>query len=280
MVELSGYFLKHLKVWELLLQSGVIKMSDKKKELKLLEDFFSDYYKSFHEHLFAENCHLECSESPDFIVKFDNQKIGIEITEAIKEEMMKSEDLEIAISKIIQKYVEEENIKKVIWLSFSNKLDSDINKNKFIKDFTEEFKKYIVARRNKEYSSFEEFCESNKNSLICKYLVGEPIEELYSEELKIREGGGNYVSINYYKEKLPEIINKKINKLSHYRKKVDKIYLLIITSIEPSKDLYFLADDIKDVREILNSYTKGENNFDKIFLYNENYYEPQIIKSD
>ncbi len=255
-------------------------MSDKKKELKLLEDFFSDYYKSFHEHLFAENCHLECSESPDFIVKFDNQKIGIEITEAIKEEMMKSEDLEIAISKIIQKYVEEENIKKVIWLSFSNKLDSDINKNKFIKDFTEEFKKYIVARRNKEYSSFEEFCESNKNSLICKYLVGEPIEELYSEELKIREGGGNYVSINYYKEKLPEIINKKINKLSHYRKKVDKIYLLIITSIEPSKDLYFLADDIKDVREILNSYTKGENNFDKIFLYNENYYEPQIIKSD
>jgi len=280
LVELSGYFLKHLKVWELLLQSGVIKMSDKKKELKLLEDFFSDYYKSFHEHLFAENCHLECSESPDFIVKFDNQKIGIEITEAIKEEMMKSEDLEIAISKIIQKYVEEENIKKVIWLSFSNKLDSDINKNKFIKDFTEEFKKYIVARRNKEYSSFEEFCESNKNSLICKYLVGEPIEELYSEELKIREGGGNYVSINYYKEKLPEIINKKINKLSHYRKKVDKIYLLIITSIEPSKDLYFLADDIKDVREILNSYTKGENNFDKIFLYNENYYEPQIIKSD
>jgi hypothetical protein len=65
-----------------------------------------------------------------------------------------------------------------------------------------------------------------------------------------------------------------------YRKKVDKIYLLIITSIEPSKDLYFLADDIKDVRKILNSYTKEENNFDKIFLYNENYYEPKIIKSD
>jgi len=262
----------------------VIKINDKKKEeFKLLEDFFSDYYKSFHEHLFAENCHLECSESPDFIIKFDNQKIGIELIQAINEKMMKRVDLEKEICEKLQKYIDEEDLKIVIWLPFSDNLTADINKikkSKFIKDFTEEFKKYIVARRNKEYSSFEEFCESNKNSLICKYLVGEPIEELYSEELKIREGEGNYVSINYYKEKLPEIINKKINKLSHYRKKVDKIYLLIITSIEPSKDLYFLADDIKDVREILNSYTKGENNFDKIFLYNENYYEPQIIKSD
>ncbi|POZ92955.1 hypothetical protein AA81_04500 [Petrotoga halophila DSM 16923] len=53
MDQLSGYFLKRLKVWELLLQSGVIKMSDKKKEeFKLLEDFFSDYYKIFHEYLF------------------------------------------------------------------------------------------------------------------------------------------------------------------------------------------------------------------------------------
>jgi len=277
----------------MLQKAVVIKINDKKKEeFKLLEDFFSDYYKSFHEHLFAENCHLECSESPDFIIKFDNQKIGIEITETIHESRKASEKLEYKIYKSIKKYLEEEDIKIDIWLFFSDSLASDISKRnqknsknkikdgQFIKDFTEEYIKYIITRRNKEYSSFEEFCESNKNSLICKYLVGEPIEELYSEELKIREGGGNYVSINYYKEKLPEIINKKINKLSHYRKKVDKIYLLIITSIEPSKDLYFLADDIKDVREILNSYTKGENNFDKIFLYNENYYEPQIIKSD
>jgi len=290
--QLLVHFLKHLKVWELLLQSGVIKMSDKKKELKSLKHFILHYHKIFHEYLFPKNYQLECSESPDFIVKFDNQKIGIEITETIHESRKASEKLEYKIYKSIKKYLEEEDIKIDIWLFFSDSLASDISKRnqknsknkikdgQFIKDFTEEYIKYIITRRNKEYSSFEEFCESNKNSLICKYLVGEPIEELYSEELKIREGGGNYVSINYYKEKLPEIINKKINKLSHYRKKVDKIYLLIITSIEPSKDLYFLADDIKDVREILNSYTKGENNFDKIFLYNENYYEPHIIKSD
>jgi len=76
--------------------------------------------------------------------------------------------------------------------------------------YNEEYIKYIIVRRKGEYSSFEEFCESNKNSLIYKYLVGEPIVKLYSEELKIREGVGNYVSINYYKKKLPEIINKKI----------------------------------------------------------------------
>ncbi|WP_146026690.1 hypothetical protein [Petrotoga sp. 9T1HF07.CasAA.8.2] len=103
---MSVYFLKHLKVWELLLQSGVVKINDKKKEeFKLLEDFFSDYYKSFHEHLFAENRRLECSESPDFIVEFDNQKIGIELTRAIDEKMMNSEVLKIKIYKIVQKYI-------------------------------------------------------------------------------------------------------------------------------------------------------------------------------
>jgi hypothetical protein len=276
----------------MLQKAGVIKISDKKKELKSLKHFILHYHKIFHEYLFPKNCHLECSESPDFIVEFDNQKIGIEITETIHESRKASEKLEDMICENIKKYLEEEDIKIDIWLFFSDSLASYISKrnqktkrneikdSQFIKDFTEEYIKYIIARRNREYSSFEEFCESNKNSLICKYLVGEPIVELYSEKLKIREGEGGYVSINYYKKKLPEIINKKIDKLSRYRKKVDKIYLLIITSCESSKDLYFLANDIENVREILNSYTKGENNFDKIFLYNENYYNPHIIKSD
>jgi len=267
----------------MLQKAGVIKINNKKKEeLNILEDFFSDYYKSFHEHLFAENCHLECSESPDFIIKFDNEKIGIEITEAIKEEMMKSEDLEIAISKIMQKYVEEENIKKVIWLSFSNKLDSDINKNKFIKDFTEEFKKYIIARRNDQYASFEEFCESNKDFLICKYLDSgeEPIEETYLMKPGPRIVDGAMIGINYYEKKLNDTINKKIEKLPLYRKKVDKIYLLIITSVELPKDLHFLDFHIDNIEKILNSCIKRKNNFDKIFLYHHSYIEPQIIKSN
>jgi len=283
----------------MLQKAGVIKINDKKKkELKSLKHFICDYYKIFHEYLFPENYQLECSESPDFIVKFDNQKIGIEITETIHESRKASENLQDEICENIKKYLEEEDIKIDIWLFFSDSLASDISKrnqktkrnqknkrneikdSQFIKDFTEEYIKYIIVRRKGEYSSFEEFCESNKNSLIYKYLVGEPIVKLYSEELKIREGVGNYVSINYYKKKLPEIINKKIDKLSHYRENVDKIYLLIITSCEPYKDLYFLAGERENVKEILNSYTKRENNFDKIFLYNENYYKPQIIKSD
>lgn len=260
-------------------KAGVIKINDKKKkELKSLKHFICDYYKIFHEYLFPENYQLECSESPDFIVKFDNQKIGIEITEAIKEEMMKSEDLEIAISKIIQKYVEEENIKKVIWLSFSDSLASDISKNKFIKDFTEEFKKYIMARRNREYSSFEEFCESNKDFLICKYLEVEPIREDYKKPLVIPTGV-NCMGFNY-EEKLRLAIDKKIGKVSDYRKKVDKIYLLIKTSSNPPNLVPFLDVHIPHIKEILNSYTKGENNFDKIFLYHHSYIEPQIIISD
>jgi hypothetical protein len=270
----------------------VIKISDKKKELKSLKHFILHYHKIFHEYLFPKNCHLECSESPDFIVEFDNQKIGIEITETIHESREASEKLEDMICENIKKYLEEEDIKIDIWLFFSDSLASDISKrnqktkrneikdSQFIKDFTEEYIKYIIARRNSEYSSFEEFCESNKNSLICKYLVGEPIVELYSEKLKIREGVGGYVSINYYKKKLPEIINKKIEKIPLYREKVDKIYLLIITSCESSKDLYFLANDIENVREILNSYTKGENSFEKIFLYHHSDIEPKITITD
>jgi len=263
-------------------KAGVIKISDKKKEeFKLLEDFFSDYYKIFHEYLFPENCHLEGSESPDFIVKFDNQKIGIELTRAIDEKIMKSQDLEIEIYKKIQKYVEEEDIKKVIWLSFSNKLDSDINKikkNKFIKGFTEECKKYIMTRRNTEYSSFEEFCESNKNSLICKYLEVEPIREDYKKPLVIP--GGRYFFPFDYERKLKVAINKKIGKISNYRKKVDKIYLLIKISNDPANLVPFLDDDIPYIKEILNSYTKGENNFDKIFLYHHSDIEPKIIITD
>lgn len=267
-------------------KAGVIKINDKKKkELKSLKHFICDYYKIFHEYLFPENYQLECSESPDFIVKFDNQKIGIEITEAIKEEMMRSEDLEIAISKIIQKYVEEENIKKVIWLSFSDSLASDISKNKFIKDFTEEFKKYIMARRNREYSSFEEFCESNKDFLICKYLEDEPIRKDYKKPLVIP--GGRYFfpfdneeKLKIYEEKLKIAIDKKIGKVSDYRKKVDKIYLLIKTSSNPPNLVPFLDVHIPHIKEILNSYTKGRNNFDKIFLYYHSDIEPQIIISD
>jgi len=260
-------------------------MSDKKKELKLLEDFFSDYYKSFHEHLFAENCHLECSESPDFIVKFDNQKIGIELIQAINEKMMKRVDLEKEICEKLQKYIDEEDLKIVIWLPFSDNLTADINKikkSKFIKDFTEEFKKYIIARRNDQYASFEEFCESNKDFLICKYLDSgeEPIEETYLMKPGPRIVDGAMIGINYYEKKLNDTINKKIEKLPLYRKKVDKIYLLIITSVELPKDLHFLDFHIDNIEKILNSCIKRENNFDKIFLYNENYYEPQIIKSD
>ena len=114
--ELSGYFLKHLKVWELLLQSGVVKINDKKKEeFKLLQDFFSDYYKSFHEHLFAENRRLECSKSPDFIVKFDNQKIGVELTRAIDEKIMNSEVLKIKIYKIVRKYINDALSKRKVY---------------------------------------------------------------------------------------------------------------------------------------------------------------------
>jgi len=263
----------------MLQKAGMIKINDKKKEeFELLEDFFSDYYKIFNDDLFPVNSHLECSESPDFIVKFDNQKIGIEITEAIKEEMMRSEDLEIAISKIIQKYVEEENIKKVIWLSFSDSLASDISKNKFIKDFTEEFKKYIMARRNREYSSFEEFCESNKDFLICKYLEDEPIRKDYKKPLVIP--GGRYFFPFDYEGKLKIAIDKKIGKVSDYRKKVDKIYLLIKTSSNPPNLVPFLDVHIPHIKEILNSYTKGRNNFDKIFLYYHSDIEPQIIISD
>jgi len=114
--QLLEYFLKHLKVWELLLQSGVIKINDKKKEeLKLLEDFFSDYYKIFDEYLFPENSHLECSESPDFIVKFDNEKIGVELTRAIDEKIMNSEVLKIKIYKIVRKYINDALSKRKVY---------------------------------------------------------------------------------------------------------------------------------------------------------------------
>lgn len=259
-------------------KAGVIKINNKKKEeFKLLEDFFRDYYKIFHEYIFPKNCHLDCNESPDFIIKFDNEKIGIEITEAIKEEMMKSLDLEIEIYKIVQKYMEEENIKRVIWFSFSNKLDADIHKIKKSK-FIKEFKKYIMARRNKEYSSFEEFCESNKNSLICKYLEDEPIREDYKKPLVIP--GGRYFFPFDYERKLKVAINKKIGKISNYRKKVDKIYLLIKISNDPANLVPFLDEDIPGITEILNLYTKGENNFDKIFLYYHSDIEPKIIITD
>jgi len=267
----------------MLQKAGVVKISDKKKEeFELLEDFFSDYYKIFDEDLFPVNSHLECSESPDFIIKFDNEKIGIEITEAIKEEMMKSLDLEIEIYKIVQKYINEEDIKIVIGLFFSDKLYSDIskiNKSKFIKAFTEEFKKYILARRKKEYSSFNEFCRSNKDFLICKYLVGEPIAELYNVKPALIKGS-IFTIESSYKKKLKGTIDKKVRKLPFYQERVDKIYLLIKTSSHPPNDLDFLNVHIPHIKEILNSYTKGENNFDKIFLYYHSDNKPQIIKSD
>jgi hypothetical protein len=96
---------------------GVIKINDKKKEeFELLEDFFSDYYKIFNEDLFPVNSHLECSESPDFIIKFDNQKIGIEITETIHESRKASKNLQDEICENIKKYLQEEDIKIDIWL--------------------------------------------------------------------------------------------------------------------------------------------------------------------
>lgn len=111
-----GYFLKNLKVSKILQKAGVIKINNKKKEeFNILEDFFSDYYKSFHEHLFAENRRLECSKSPDFIIKFVNQKIGIEITRAIDEKIMNSEVLKIKIYKIVRKYINDALSKRKVY---------------------------------------------------------------------------------------------------------------------------------------------------------------------
>ena len=275
----------------MLQKAGVIKISDKKKELKSLKHFILHYHKIFHEYLFPKNCHLECSESPDFIVEFDNQKIGIEITETIHESRKASEKLEDEIYKSIKKYLEEEDMKIDIWLFFSDSLASDISKRnqknsknkikdgQFIKDFTEEYIKYIIARRKKEYSSFNEFCRSNKDFLICKYLVGEPIAELYSVKPALIRGS-TFTIESSYKEKLKGTIDKKVRKLPFYQERVDKIYLLIKTSSHPPNDLDFLNVHIPHIKEILNSYTKGENNFDKIFLYYHSDNKPQIIKSD
>jgi len=81
-----GILSKTLKSIENATKGGGDKNKRKKKEeFKLLEDFFSDYYKIFDEYLFPENSQLECSESPDFIIKFDNEKIGIELIQAIDE---------------------------------------------------------------------------------------------------------------------------------------------------------------------------------------------------
>jgi hypothetical protein len=190
--------------------------------------------------------------------------------------------LEEKICEKIQKYIEEENIKINLLLLFSDNLKININKIntiKLIKDFTEEFKKYIMARRNKEYSSFEEFCKSNKDFLICQYLEDEPIVELYSKKPEVNKVDVDYLSLTDEK-KLTHIINKKIEKMALCREKIDKIYLLIITSPDPPNLVPFLDDDIGKVREILNLYTKGENHFDKIFLYHHRDIEPKIIKSD
>ncbi|PNR91781.1 hypothetical protein HWHPT5561_09790 [Petrotoga sp. HWH.PT.55.6.1] len=111
-----GILSKTLKSIESDAKSGVIKINDKKKEeFKLLEDFFSNYYKIFDEDLFPKNCYLECSESPDFIVKFDNQKNGVELTRAIDEKIMKSQDLEIEIYKIVRKYINDALSKRKVY---------------------------------------------------------------------------------------------------------------------------------------------------------------------
>lgn len=205
----------------------------KKSEILLLNAFLHHFPEVQFENLTCE--------SPDFIAKIHNKKIGIELTEVINHLEIKK--IECQMNKIFRQteiILESEDITKfrgVYFLEFKNISFSGLieNQKDIIRDIIKSIKKQkatgIVKKIRKS--------PHRRNVFITHDFNLNLFDELHSE-------------------KIIELIEKKNEKFPYYDRNVDECWLIIVSDMNSLASRYSFIRDKENLEKI-------HSPFDKIF---------------
>ena len=237
----------------------------KREERKIVREFIS----RFSPYLLN---HLKDSESPDFITKNEQNKIiGIEITKIYR----KKRDREKREINIVQQreerwhlafqacelWTEENNPPIEVHLFFN--IDYPLSKkkiNKIAKLLVDLVKKNIPNPGCSKILSNDE----NNNINLPKEITGISIYR-FSENNNVNKSYWFPVEADYIEkldpEYLQELINKKNEKVSEYRKKCNEIWLLMIIDTMNISSLLEISEEIHE--------TYFKSSFDRIFIFDK-----------
>lgn len=203
----------------------------KKAEILLLNSFMHHFPEVTFENLTCE--------SPDFIAKFNNKKIGIELTEVINHLEMKK--VESNLNKIFRQaelLLEQEDTTKyrgVYFLSFHANL-------KF--DHLEEQQEIVLniyksIKKNKAFGCVKSIRKSSHRRNV--FITHEYNMNLFDELCS---------------EKILELIKKKNEKFPYYDRSVDECWLVIVSDMNSLASRYTFIQDKEHLREVKSPFHK------------------------
>jgi hypothetical protein len=244
-------------------------------EYEKFKRFLKSYYENFQEFFLGKEIEIIVEESPDFIIKTDNKKVGVELIEDIDENIMPLEDWKSRIFNKVREFVEKENLKITIDLDFSENVEI-----KSIDIFMDELQDYIMKRLNKEYKSFSEYCSKSESSSICCYLSKDPFSGNKMEVPFVTMGEASYRKKINYVDPIKKLINKKIKNVLYYKQKTDNINLLIFISLLKESSIEFSEEDQQDIKKMITKFINKQG-FNNIYIfYDKNTYFPSSNKHE
>ncbi|NAW50742.1 hypothetical protein GNY06_04875 [Elizabethkingia argentiflava] len=201
----------------------------KKLELSLIASLFQHFPEIEIENLICE--------SPDFIIKYKNKKIGLEVSEIINHFELKKKETQISkIFRNVEKRLEEGfgNYSGIYYMSLQEN-DVDFNKNPQIVE--QEIISYIIKRKKTKYIQKMRKTPYDKGVFLVLDFNISLFDELKSE-------------------KIAEIIYKKNKKFRIYKKEVDECWLVLVSNMNNLASRYSYIDYNKPLSSIKSPFSR------------------------
>jgi len=234
---------------------------------QLRKDRKKRHEKFFLERFLFSNPDINCSdiidtETPDFIIISNDEKIGIEITELVNTPEKKNEpfpvqkdSLEKSIVKEAEKQFKKQNLGPALNVSFWFK-DSLRCRRHEIAYLGNELKKLVsknIKHKNLNESFLFRLYEDIPEYLIsCKISYHPKIKQSIWYNTKAKSLPNPTESMIY------ELIKKKEENIDNYLKKAPKVYLLIVEGTPP----YSWFDSFNNIKSL-----KLRTKFNKVYIY-------------
>lgn len=217
---------------------------------------------------------LENNESPDFIVKINDQNIGVEVTEIYRElDRGKSSKTESDLPKIVEESINIYNNKKGKPFSFGFGFNGNVAVNNR-RDISRNIGEFLLEQSNKisnKYHCFYKFIpDKNKypSLHIIKFICAQGTQGIDNKN-SVGFVTSVFDSIQVEHSSLESAIHKKNSLVPRYRQRCDVIWLLItlptmnlsgdltlpdkeFTSQYTSFNAIYLLDDYRDEIKCIN----------------------------
>lgn len=201
----------------------------KKLELLLITSLFHHFPDIEIENLICE--------SPDFIIKYKDKKIGLEVSEIINHFELKKKETQISkVFREVERQLEEadKNYSGIYYLSL-NEFDNDFHKNPEM--IQQEIIGYITRNRKTKYVQKIRRTPYNKGVLLVLDYNLSLFDELNSE-------------------KIAQAIYKKNKKFRIYKKDVDECWLVLVSNMNNLASRYSYISHNKPLSAIKSPFSR------------------------